>query len=373
MKFTIARENLLKSLQAIIGAVEKRQTMSILSNVMLSANEQQLSLIATDLEVELSGSTKLEKLTEPGEVTVPAAKLLDICRTLQDGSSVKIHTAEKSRMILRSEKSHFVLSTLPVSEFPNVGSISDEKKVVEFYLPQNKLKKLLGGTYFAMAQQDVRYYLNGIFFDINQEVMKIVASDGHRLAYASLPDVKVADRCKAQVIIPRKGVIELMRLLDDVDDAVKVTIGSNHIYANIQDYTFTSKLVDGKFPNYNQVIPKNGDKSVVINREKLKQALMRVAILSNEQFRGIRVLLTKGAMKLFTNNYEQEKAEEELEIDYSGADLEIAFNVNYLIDVCNTIVSNNIQLIFSNADVGILIEESREDGDYVYVIMPMRL
>lgn len=368
MKFTIQREKILKPLQLVSGTVERRQTLPILSNILLSVQDDELLMTGTDLEVELKGKVQPDEIVEAGEVTVSARKLMDICRSLPNEAMIEIYT-EKNWLFLVSNKSRFTLSTLPAAEFPNV---EEEAKVqAKFTISQAELKALITNTHFSMAQQDVRYYLNGMLFDLDKGTLKLIATDGHRL---SLGQIKKIDSKaeKIQVIVPRKGIIELMRLLDEEDSEVEILIGSNHIRAQTSQLTFTSKLIEGKFPDYKRVVPKGGDKEILINKETLKQTLTRVSILSNEKFKGIRLLLSSGVMKIFANNPEQERAEEELPISYKDADLEIGFNVGYLLDVCNSIISAEVKMIFQNANDSVLIENVDNDN-FLYVIMPMHL
>lgn len=370
MKLTIQRESILKPLQLVSGVVERRQTLPILSNLMLDAQDQKLFITATDLEVELIGCIELTDLAEEGKTTVNARKFTDICRTLPNEAEINL-SIKKNRLVLSSGRSRFTLSLLDANEFPNIEE--SEVNQIEFSLPQNTLKALLENTHFAMAQQDVRYYLNGMLFYINQGVIRLVSADGHRLALGSLTDESIDGDIK--IIVPRKGVIELMKLLEDDEERVDFAIGSNHIRMSSNKFTFTSKLVDGQFPSYETVVPKNGDKIVIANREKLKHSLTRVSILSNEKYRGIRFALSSGILKFSANNPEQEEAEEELEVDYNGADLEIGFNVNYLIDICNTISSDEIKMVFHDSNSAVLIEQNSESDDEpcLYVVMPMRL
>lgn len=368
MKFSVAREEFLKYLQLISGAVERRQTLQILANVLISAHDKQVSLTATDLEVELVGRLSIDKIDDPGEITVAARKLIDICRNLPPESSITLST-QKDQLIVKSGKSRFSLVTLPAFDFPNIEEIHPK---ISFKLSQKAIKELLINTYFAMAQQDVRYYLNGMLIDINQGVMKVVATDGHRLALG-ISDKKDVLADHMQIIVPRKGIMELMRLLEDSDEEVEIIIGTNHICVLTPSFTFTSKLVEGKFPDYQRVIPKNGNKIVFINRELFKQALTRVSILSNEKFRGVRLLISENLLKIIANNPEQEEAEDEIDIDYQGADLEIGFNVNYLLDVCNTINSEKVKLTFIDTNSSALIEAHDDQNNFVYVVMPMRI
>lgn len=366
MKLNISREELLKPLQLVSGAVEKRQTLPILGNVLLSMAKNQLSVTATDLEVELIGRVEIANLEEGDDITVPGRKLLDIIRSLPNDSMLEI-TEQKDRLMLRSGKSRFTLSTLPANEFPN---IEDKNISTEICLPQNELKHLLEQTHFAMAHQDVRYYLNGLLFDVKGDELKVVATDGHRLALASLK--KEFNNQEVKCILPRKGVLELMRLLEDVDEEIVLKFSDNHVQAATQQFTFTSKLIEGKFPDYQRVVPKNLSNHMMVNVELLKQVLSRVAILSNQKYRGVRLHFASNLLRIFANNPEHEEAEEELEVKYDGRVVELGFNVNYLLDVASHLHAGEARVSLSDASSSILIE-SLEDDSFLYVIMPMRL
>ncbi|MGK0442131.1 MAG: DNA polymerase-3 subunit beta [Pseudohongiellaceae bacterium] len=368
MKFVISREALLKPLNLVAGVVERRQTLPILSNVMLELNGNQLSITGTDLEVELVGRVTLEKDAESGgEITVPARKLADICKSLPDGSDIEF-SLDEQRVIVRSGRSRFTLSTLAASDFPNV---EESPGSLDFTVKQGDLKRLIDRTSFAMAQQDVRYYLNGMLWEVQNGQLRVVATDGHRLALCTLAaDIVTAENL--QVILPRKGVIELARLLMSESDDVRVVIGSNHIRATTEDFTFTSKLVDGKFPDYDRVLPKGSTKAVFGSRDELRQAFSRTSILSNEKYRGVRLLLSDGNLQIVANNPEQEEAEEIVSVDYQGESLEIGFNVSYLLDVMGVLTGEKVRFSLSDANSSALVEES-EEGDSMYVVMPMRL
>jgi len=370
MKFSISREDILKPLQFVIGVVEKRQTLPVLSNVMLTADQNNLSITATDLEVEIVASTKLD-ISEAGQITLPARKCLDICRALPDGAQLELtYNAEKERATIRSGKSRFSLATLPVGDFPNIEDVSG---AFSFNVPQKVLKSLIDKTQFSMAQQDVRYYLNGLLFEVGNNILKSVATDGHRLAYCE-SDADVSPSEKRQIILPRKGVVELAKLLESSEDATaEIIIGSNHIRINLQDIQFTSKLVDGQFPDYDRVIPKNSDKEVIANRDVLRQALVRTSILSNEKYRGIRIKLQNGLMQAQAHNPEMEEAEEEIEVNYQGDDLEIGFNVNYLLDALAAVPSETVRVLFSDANSSCLLLPDNDEEGCQYVVMPMRL
>lgn len=367
MQFTITRDQLLAPLQLVSGAVEKRQTLPVLSNVLLVVDDSKLSLTATDLEVELKADVTLEGEFEPGEITVPARKLLDIVRSLGDGETVKVSMGE-TRIKINTPSSRFSLTTMPANEFPNVDETAS---LVSMELPQTLLKGLIEKTQFAMAQQDVRYYLNGMLFEFYNHKLTTVATDGHRLAL-SRQTAEIESEDKVSAVIPRKGVLELARLLEHSDDLVAISLGSNHIRIKGDHYSFSSKLVDGRFPEYDKVLPRNGDKIVVVDRELIKESLSRAAILCNEKFRGVRMMLSNEQVKLHANNPEQEEAEVEFSVDYQGGDLEIGFNVSYMIDVMNTIKTEKVKLTFIDANSSTLIEEV-DGGESVYVVMPMRL
>ncbi|MDH5425360.1 MAG: DNA polymerase III subunit beta [Gammaproteobacteria bacterium] len=366
MKLSIQRDDLLKPLQKIIGAVEKRQTMPALSNVLFQCNAQQLSLTATDLEIELV--SKLAVMSdETGETTLPAKKLLDICKSLPDEAQINI-SIDADKAIVKSGRSRFSLATLPASDFP---SLEELVPLVTITMTQSQFKTVIEKTSFAMAQQDVRYYLNGLLFDLTNEGIRSVATDGHRLSYSEQP-IELNLNENKQVIIPRKGILELNRLLQHTDEIAEVSIGNNHIRVKIDNLTFTSKLIDGRFPDYNRVIPERGDNLLTIDRNEFKQALIRASILSNEKFRGIRLLLNSSIIKLQSHNPDHEEADVELEAQYQGDNIEIGFNVNYMLDVLNVSASEQVHISLQDSNSSCLVQFP--DDEYSkYVIMPMRL
>ncbi|MEE1891392.1 DNA polymerase III subunit beta [Pseudomonas otitidis] len=367
MHFTIQREALLKPLQLVAGVVERRQTLPVLSNVLLVVEGQQLSLTGTDLEVELVGRVVLEEAAEPGEITVPARKLMDICKSLPSDALIDIRVDEQ-KLLIKAGRSKFTLSTLPANDFPTVEEAPGS---LNFSLVQSKLRRLIERTSFAMAQQDVRYYLNGMLLEVNAGVLRAVATDGHRLAMCAMQaGIEGVDR--HQVIVPRKGILELARLLTEQDGEVRIVLGQHHIRATTGEFTFTSKLVDGKFPDYERVLPRGGDKLVVGDRQALREAFSRTAILSNEKYRGIRLQLAAGLLKIQANNPEQEEAEEEVAVEYGGSNLEIGFNVSYLLDVLGVMTTDQVRLILSDSNSSALLQEADND-DSSYVVMPMRL
>ena len=368
MQFEIAREALIKPLQLVTGVVERRQTLPVLSNVLLALNKKQLSLTGTDLEVEITGSVEVDSAASDGEITVPARKLMDICKSLPDSATLKIQH-DDDKLKIQSGRSRFSLSTLPATDFPGVEESSG---ALEFAVSKELLKAMLHNTNFAMAQQDVRYYLNGMNIEVSPDYLRVVATDGHRLAMQT-EDLKTGVSDTTGVIVPRKGILELSRLLSEGDEEdLKVIIGSNHVRATMANFTFTSKLVDGKFPDYNRVLPKGGDKNVIAAREQLRDSLNRTAILSNEKFRGIRMILSDDELKIVANNPEQEEAEETVPVEYKGDSLEIGFNVMYLVDVLNVLDSDSVHLIVSDPNSSALLQSS-ENSNATYVVMPMRL
>lgn len=366
MKLKIQRDDLLNALQQIIGAVEKRQTMPALSNVLIKAGSDSLSLTSTDLEIELVTHLSMI-IDEPGEITVPARKLLDICKALPGDSEVNL-TIKNEKAVIQSGRSRFSLVTLPAADFPALDEISVSS---EFELPQKTLKDIIDKTAFAMAQQDVRYYLNGLMLEVSSKVLRAVATDGHRLAYCEKQtDCDLADI--KQVILPRKGVLELVRLLGNTEEKVKVTLGSNHLRVELGSIRFTSKLIDGRFPDYNRVIPDDGNCVMTADREVLRQALVRASILSNEKYRGIRLILEDNLVRLQAQNPDQEEADIEIEVNYKGDNLEIGFNVNYMIEVLNVTDSSIVQGNFRDSNSSCLLTFP-DVKDCKYVIMPMRL
>jgi len=366
MKFQIEKETLLNPLQQIIGAVEKRQTMPALSNVLIRTSENSLTLTATDLEIELVSQIGII-VDEPGEITVPARKLLDICKSLANEASIKFSVSD-NKALVQSGRSRFTLTTLPANDFPALDAINS---IYEFEIPQKTLRDIIDKTAFAMAQQDVRYYLNGLMLELSANYLRAVATDGHRLAYcekeinADIADIK-------QVILPRKGVLELVRLLSDTENSVKITLGSNHLQVELDGLRLTSKLIDGRFPDYNRVMPTDGTNVMTADREQLRQALLRASILSNEKYRGIRLILDKNLVKLQAQNPDQEEADIEQEVVYTGDDIEIGFNVNYMLDVLNVTNSDMVQAALKDSNSSFLLTFP-DQTDCKYVIMPMRL
>jgi DNA polymerase-3 subunit beta len=364
MKFTASREALLKPLQAVIGVVERRQTMPILSNILMIARDGQLSVTATDLEVELVAQADVD--TESGgEITVSGRKLLDICRALPEGTEISISVSGE-KLGVRAGRSKFSLATLPAAEFPVVEDI---KAGQSLSVSQETLGRLIEKTHFSMAQQDVRYYLNGMLLETSAGHLRAVATDGHRLALSQAElDGKVDEQ---QVIVPRKGVLELQRLMTG-DGELNIEFGANHIRIQLDGIRFTSKLIDGRFPEYERVIPQESSNELTADRGAFKSALQRTAILSNEKYRGIRLVIRDSGVILQAHNPEQEEAEEELAVEYSGEDIEIGFNVNYLLDALGAVDGDDVTLSVQDSNSSCLIRQPGKD-DCTFVVMPMRL
>ena len=365
MKLRAARDVLLKPLQAVIGVVERRQTMPILSNVLLVARDGELLVTATDLEVELVASAEVA-VEAGGEITVSGRKLLDICKALPDGSDIDIDLAGE-KLVVRSGRSKFSLVTLPAAEFP---SVEDIKAGQTIKVSQEVLGRLIEKTHFSMAQQDVRYYLNGMLLETGGKHLRAVATDGHRLALWEA-EIDGAALDEQQVIVPRKGVLELKRLLDGEGD-LNVELGANHVRIQLQGIRFTSKLIDGRFPEYDRVIPKESSNELTADKALLRSALQRTAILSNEKYRGIRLIIRDSGVVIQAHNPEQEEAEEELEVAYSGEDIEIGFNVNYLLDALGAVEGDEVTLSVLDSNSSCLIRQPGSD-EGKFVVMPMRL
>ncbi|MEM7208593.1 MAG: DNA polymerase III subunit beta [Pseudomonadota bacterium] len=366
MKLSIQKEDLLRPLQQTVGAIERRQTLPVLAHFLLSAKNNQIAITATDLEIELFAQTAAH-IEQEGDVTVPARKLVDICRSLPDGAEIDM-SATNEKVILVSGKSRFTLSTLPVSEFPTLDDIGVANT---FAINQSQLLRAINKTAFSMAQQDVRYYLNGLLFEVTPDMLRCVATDGHRLSLSTV-DVQTGVETASQVIVPRKGVNELSRLLDTSDEPAEFQLTANHIRINMPEVRFTSKLIDGKFPDYGRVLPEGNDKTVIADRESLKQSLSRAAILSNEKYKGVRLQISDNTLNVRTHNPDHEEAEDELAIEYTGEAIEVGFNVVYLLDILNTLEGTSVKIRLKDANSSCLATEI-ESADCKYVVMPMRL
>lgn len=366
MQITLSREDLLKPLSYVTGVVERRQTLPVLSYVLLRQQDGATTLTGTDLEIEVVA--KVSKSGASGlEMTLPARKLFDICRALPADAEISIKK-EGEKSIIKSGKSRFALASVPAADFPSVQALQWEQALT---LSQKSLRKLLEQTHFCMAQQDVRYYLNGLLLEIAGNKMRAVATDGHRMAISEI-GLDKATKTEKQVIVPRKGVQEMLRLLGDTDDPVELEFGANHLRIKTGEYVFTSKLIDGRYPDYNKVIPEKQSKKLKLDREHFRETLSRVAILSSEKYRGVRLSLSSKVLRLTAHNPEQEEAQEEIGADYSGEGMEIGFNVNYMIEAISALPTE--QVVFGLNDPNSSCTFASPDTAYPqYVIMPMRL
>ena len=369
MKFIVERDALLKPLQTVQGVVERRQTLPILSNLLLTLQDQKLSVTGTDMEVELVAHTDVEDSTD-GEITVPARKFLDICRALPSASKIEF-TLSDERVTIRSGRSRFNLATLSAADYPSTDAIAD---ATVLKVEQSALKTLFDLTQFAMAHQDVRYYLNGLLLEIGKDTLRAIATDGHRLAMAECQLLSGFSAEPRQIIVPRKAVLELSRLLSNDEEALELEIGPNAVRARLSQTQLTTKLIDGRFPDYDRVIPdlEQCDKIISLDREVLRQSLARASILSNEKYRAIRLSLDKGVLRILANNPDQEEAEDELEIEYDGEAMEIGFNVSYLLDALAVLPTDVAKVFLTDASSSCLIRGPDRD-DCQYVVMPMRL
>lgn len=366
MNIQINRETLLKPLTSVTSIVEKRHTLPILSNLLLETKQNKIHLTATDLEMQISLS--VDSATG-GDIstTISAKKLLDICRSLPDSSEINLATSD-SRITLKAGKSRFNLQTLPATDYPVMTKTQGQSTLVT--LAQRQLKELLKQVEFAMAQQDIRYYLNGLLFEVSANRLNIVGTDGHRLSFTSTELKQNYE--KQEVILPRKTVIELIKLLDDSEEDVQIEISSNQVNFSFSNIKLISKVIDGKFPDYTRVIPTGHQNTFTTERLGVLLAMQRASILSNEKYRGIRMVLSNNNLKLISTNSDQEEAEEELEINYSGDTLDIGFNVTYLIDVLNNTNSEQATFSFADASSSCLITIPN-NAHYKYVVMPMRI
>lgn len=362
----IQRDALLRPLQAVSGIVERRHTLPILANVLLEQKDGRLYVTATDLEMQITATTELAG-KEGQATTVAARKLQDLLRALPDASMLNVE-ATGNRMTVRAGRSRFNLQTLPAADYPRISVGTEQLQSLS--LPQKDLRRLLRLAEFAMAQQDIRYYLNGMLLVVDGATLQAVATDGHRLSWASLPVEGSYNR--QEVILPRKTVLELAKLLEDVDDPVTLDILANQARFRFGNVELVSKVVDGKFPDYNRVIPTAHSRAFELARTELLAALQRAAILSNEKFRGVRLVLSDGTLRIVCTNSEQEEAEEELEVGYQGEGLDIGFNVTYLLDVLANVASERVRFAFGDANSSALVTMPERE-DYKYVVMPMRI
>ncbi len=363
----INKETLLKPLQTVIGIVERKQPLPILSNVLIEKNKSGIRFLTTDLEIQITTEAKYSNLSEEQQsITVAAKKLQEILRVVPDNSYISLEIQD-SRLLVKVNKSRFTLQTLPAQDFPKITEQLVNSTKID--LEQKLLKKLLGSVQYAMAQQDIRYYLNGVLLVIDGGFIKLIATDGHRLAFTSAK--LESSYSKTEVILSRKTVSELFKLLSDSDEKISLEIAEKQVQISFSDVTLTSKVIDGKFPDYERVIP-NYTNHLTLNRLTILQALQRAAILSNEKFRGVRFVLTEKNMRIVSSNSEQEEAQEDIENEYHGPALDIGFNVNYLLDGLNNTNSAEITFSFGDSNSSILITVPGNE-DFKYVVMPMRI
>jgi DNA polymerase-3 subunit beta len=362
------RDAILKPLLTVAGIVEKRHTLPILANVLLSKEAETVSFLASDVEIQISTRAELSQGPTSQATTVSARKLIDILRALPENIEVSIKLDDR-RASIQAGRSRFSLQTMPVEDFPTVSAVRDWS--ARLTMPQKQLKHVLQMVHFSMAVQDVRYYLNGLLLVTDRNTLRVVATDGHRLAYSET-EFEGPALDHREIIVPRKSVLELLRLLGDSDDPVSMDIGDNQVRLSFAEIDFVSKLVEGKFPDYQRVIPSTHTRRVALGREALASALSRASILTSDKFRGVRITLETGVLRIQASNAEQEEAQEEVETDYSGERLEIGFNVGYLQDVLGNLKTEQVQIEFGDASTSALFTVPG-DSRFKYVVMPMRI
>ena len=366
MQFSITRENLIKPLQQVCGVLNSRPPTAVLHNLLLQVDNNRLILTGTDLEVELSTQSSLKSADQDGFCTIPGKKFLDICRSFSDNAEISV-LFEDDRAIVTSGRSKFTLSTLPANEYP---TLTDWHAEVDFTVQQETLSRLIDATQFSMANQDARYFLNGMKFETEGNLLRTIATDGHRLAVCTIAlEQSLPNHA---VIVPRKGVLELNRLLNEPDQTVRIQIGTSNIRVQFEHTVFTSKLIDGRFPDYRRVLPRNADHIIEADWATLKQAFSRAAILSSDRIHGVRLALSLNQMGITSSNAEKDVAEEVIDIQYDNDEMEISFNVSYLIDVLNALKCEKVRFRFSDSNSSCLLEDCNE-ASAEYVIMPMRL
>jgi len=366
------RDALLKPLQSVIGIVERRHTLPILSNILIEKTGENLSIIATDLEIQITATSICQDEVPDFSITTSAKKLQDICRAFPESSQISLEK-DDSRLQIKVGKSQFNLQTLPSNDFPKLVPSGENRYCLK--TTQKTLKYLLNLVQYAMAQQDIRYYLNGLLLVVESKLLRVVATDGHRLGMACSPLENIEDteeRSPQEVILPRKTVIELIKLLSDKDEEVTIEISQNQTRFSFANIILVSKIVEGRFPDYNRVIPADYQNHIQIDRILFLQSLQRASILSNEKFRGVRLVLTQNSLRTICNNSEQEEAQEEIEVSYTGEPLDIGFNVNYLLDVLTNLNNNSITLSFGDANSSGLFTIPGNEY-FKYVVMPMRI
>ncbi len=367
MKLTLQRDQALPSLTLVTGVVERRQTLPILANVLLESSNDTLRLIGTDLEVEILIEVPAENAAA-GTTTVSARKLLDICRALPNGAILQISQTE-DRLKIQSGHSRFSLQSLPAQDFPRLDEGEHWEERIK--LTETQLRNLLEKTAFSMAQQDVRYFLNGVLLELDGTELAAVATDGHRLARSHTPLPTAVDNPR-QAIVPRKAVHELVRFLKDTEEPITLEMNPNHLRFSRPGAALTTKIIDGKFPDYRSVMTQNLTQTVIAERSELYDVLARTAVLTNEKSRGIRLELDQGSAKVVAHNPDQEEARDEIAVEYSGEAIEIGFNVTYLMEALRALTENKVEIRVQDGNSGCLLQ-SPGDETTQYLIMPMRL
>ncbi|MFZ2295173.1 MAG: DNA polymerase III subunit beta [Polaromonas sp.] len=361
------QDKFLSVLQSVAGIVERRHTLPILANVLIRKTGAQLQLTTSDLEIQIRTTAELDGDAGDFTTTVGARKLIDILRSMPSDQTVSLESAQ-NKLILKGGKSRFTLQTLPAEDFPLVQEAASFGPA--FSVPQKVLKELLNQVSFAMAVHDIRYYLNGILFVAEGKQLSLVATDGHRLAFSSATlDVEVP---KQEVILPRKTVLEMQRLLSDKEGAIEMQFAGNQAKFSFEGMEFVTKLVEGKFPDYNRVIPKNHKNIITLGRVPLLASLQRTAILTSEKFKGVRLNIEPGTLRVASNNAEQEEAVDELDIDYGGESIEIGFNVTYLIDALANMDQDMVKIELADSNSSALLTIP-DNAAFKYVVMPMRI
>lgn len=372
MQFTISREQLLKPLQQVCSVLSSKPSLPVINNLLLDVQDDRLTMTGTDLEVELTTTAKLQQAVDfVGKFTIPAKKFLDICKSLSDDSTISVQFEGDERVLVRSGRSKFTLATMPASEYPNLMDWTAE---VDFTINQSTLARLIDAAQFSMANNDARYFLNGMKFETEGNLLRTVATDGHRLAVCTM--ALNQELLTHSVIVPRKAILELSRLVGNSEEEVRLEIGSSNLRVTMNGIVFTTKLIDGRFPDYRRVLPRNAERILEADADQLKRALVRAAILSSslsdQRFRGVRLAMNDNQLKITANNPEQEEAEELLDVHYQSPEMEVGFNVNYLLDVLNTLKCQRVRMSLVDATSSCLIEDC-DNNSAEYVIMPMRL
>ncbi|HRE30817.1 MAG TPA: DNA polymerase III subunit beta [Candidatus Berkiella sp.] len=372
MQFTISREALLKPLLRVAGAVEKRQTLPILANILVSVKNQLLSLTGTDLEIEMIARIPLTQGSMGGTTTIPGKKLIDICKALPDSAQISFELTD-NKVAVRANRSRFVLACMPGENFPRVEEMPGD---IELSVGQAVIRQLLDLSSFAMAHQDVRYYLNGVYLIFSTDEIRAVATDGHRLATMALPIKAPHLSENLAVIVPRKAILEMQRLFQEGEEEIGLVIGKNHLRAVMMHSSFITKLIEGKFPDYRRVMPTNAGYQVVVAREPLRQALLRVSALFSDKFRGVGLQFSSQLLRIVAVTADKDEVEDEVEIPYDGPSMEIGVNASYIIEFLSIIKTEQVKITFSDPSQVVLFETQEQGIDRVglqYVVMPMRL